>query len=148
MADTQAIPVFRSGDTIVGPGFVWWAIPKNASRTLLGLLAPLGERLGKRRHEAACVADLTRSRFRFAFLRDPFARIASAWTSKVHQPLDTVGARKLLARHADLQSGTTLDARRAPSTRSASPPAPDSACDDQVQMPNAENDRLSSRQET
>ena len=111
----RRLPAFVYGESMVGPRgeFVWYCVPKNASRSLLRMLRPTGAatlfelagRTGGRRYLQAQQGQP----FSFAFARHPYRRVVSAWNSKIIRAPRTSDARAPLG-WSGLEPGMTLDA--------------------------------------
>lgn len=102
---TAATPVCVSRDSVLAHdrSWAWRCIPKNASRSMMRTLSPTrGLRIAEI-EDGAALAD--RAPFRFAVVRDPLARLTSAWKNKVFAPPPTEGQRLLLARHPEIRVG-------------------------------------------
>jgi hypothetical protein len=111
----EGVPRYVHPDTVIGHEhrFVWYCIPKNASRSILRALTDggRGQRialLGAAGRRARLLSQ-PRPAFAFAFVRDPFARIASAWMNKIESPPDTPAQARLFAMNAGLCAGMSLD---------------------------------------
>ena len=64
--------------------FVWYRVPKVASRSILGALVDNGVKFTTEHPYKVVVPQrLTDTFFKFAFTRDPFARLVSCWQNKV-----------------------------------------------------------------
>jgi hypothetical protein len=113
--DASGLPRFIHGDSVIGPGFrfVWYSIPKNASGSILRTLTTSG--CGRRLAEIApgnpdkWIRRQARPEFSFVFVRNPFARVVSAWLDKIHSPSDSPGQTFIFERNPGLHAGMPLD---------------------------------------
>jgi chondroitin 4-sulfotransferase 11 len=100
-------PLYVHADSVAGPNFdwIWYCIPKNASRSLLRVLVNVGGvRLGK---DARDRITQQTPKLSFAFVRHPEARVISAWRNKVLNPPPTTV--KLMKGSPGLRAGMALN---------------------------------------
>jgi hypothetical protein len=68
----------------VPSAFIWYRIPKVASRAILAALEDSGVELtAEHPYKVVVPRRLTDTFFKFAFTRDPFSRLVSCWQNKV-----------------------------------------------------------------
>jgi hypothetical protein len=113
---TGATPrfVYRESLWCEAPSFLWYCIPKNASRSLVRMLTAKGGRrisdIAPDVEPRAWVRATPRPALRFAFVRDPYQRLISAWRNKVGAPTQNAkGSARLFALNPGLQPGASLD---------------------------------------
>lgn len=75
------LPTYIHKSSILGDGWLWLCIPKNASRSLVSILMPVGTIW----HDGQDVRGPVHT---FAFIRDPIDRIASVWRNKIRDRAD------------------------------------------------------------
>ena len=111
-----APPRFVYGESLWcdAPSFLWYCIPKNASRSLLRILTARG---GRRIREIAqgvrprtWLRDAPRPAVTFAFTRNPYDRVVSAWRNKVRGRTDADREAALFVHNPGLRPGMPLDA--------------------------------------
>jgi len=108
---TMQAPQIVSGDSVRSEayGFIWYCVPKVASRSLLALLAT--ESAGGIRFKdtpTPKAVSLPEGKklddyFKFAFVRDPIDRILSAYVDKIAHYDDSVGKRAMMKKHKGLR---------------------------------------------
>lgn len=97
------VPVYLNPESLIGPSFLWLCIPKNASQSIKQCVLDVGGT-----HVTEHLSSIE-DRFTFAVLRDPLARVVSAWRNKVENPPDTPAQQKLMASSQGLRPGMSLD---------------------------------------
>jgi hypothetical protein len=92
--------------------FIYYPIPKNASRSLVKALAEKAmpaNTLSGDLHPRMWLETQPRPAFSFTFLRNPAARVVSAWRNKVRSPYATPGQARLMERSVGLRKGMALE---------------------------------------
>ena len=105
-------PVFIYNDSVIGPNFewLWYCIPKNASRSLLRLFtAAGGARLRDFDDEARSSITHQNVKFSFAFARHPETRVVSTWRNKISRAPATPAQSKLIQKSPGLREGMELN---------------------------------------
>lgn len=111
--DRSALPVRIRGEAVLANdgGFIWYPIPKCASRSVAAALTPYGRRLKDQEGPTGrkALKALAAAPYSFAFVRCPYDRVVSLWRNKVDDPLDTPGQAALFERWPGLSAGMDLD---------------------------------------
>jgi hypothetical protein len=113
-SSSNTLPWKVHSDSVVGANaaFLWLAIPKNASRSLLRVFETRGQRLGDLADGAPMKEWLRQASlpaWSFAAVRHPEARLVSAWMNKVVIPPNTPNQATLWANNPGLVAGMSLD---------------------------------------
>jgi hypothetical protein len=113
MNDKSLPRIIYSGSMIANDGrFLWYAIPKNASCSLLRLLEDRARRLADITpgNPRDWMASAVLPSWSFAAVRHPAARVVSVWRDKLVAPPRTENQARILERCPGLSTGMSLSA--------------------------------------
>ena len=96
------------------PSFLWCCIPKNASRSLVRMLTAKGGRristISPDVQPRKWVLAAPKPALSFGFVRDPYARLISAWRNKLGARPEAEKTASLFVHNPGLYPGMSLDA--------------------------------------